>query len=106
MAETESKFNKQLLAALASPNVSNKLATIIKEAIKEAVADSLQNIGKEITDLRATIAVLRTDLQARDVTIAQLRDTNDRLKPIMSHLIHPWRHWTYQLVETTWFFLV
>ncbi len=73
---TETKFSKQFLSALESTTVAGKLATIIKEA----VAESLLNLRQEINDLAASVAVLRTDLQARDVTIAQLGVANDKLK--------------------------
>jgi regulator of replication initiation timing len=73
---SESKFNNQFLAALENPIVIGKFAGIIKEAIVE----SFNALHQKISDLSATVSILRSDLQVRDATIASLRDSNVQLR--------------------------
>lgn len=82
MAETkeETKFSRQILAALESAVVISKLGAIIKEAISDAITESLKVINTRIIELSTSVTVLRNEFQARDATMAALEESNKQIR--------------------------
>lgn len=62
---SESKFNKQFLAALESDTVSRKLSDIIQHAIAE-------KFNVKFDELINTVGLLRREVEAKDAVIANL----------------------------------
>jgi chromosome segregation ATPase len=75
----DSKFQKQLVAALDSPAISGRLAAILKTAISD-IDQKLGDYERKINNLNDTIDILRADLSRRDATITALSDSVTKLK--------------------------
>ncbi len=68
----DTKFNKQFLAALESETVCKCLGDIIQHAIQNVIAEKLNTKFDELIN---TIGLLRREVEAQNVTIANLSKT-------------------------------
>jgi hypothetical protein len=77
--ESEPKFNKQLLGALNSTSVTNRLTDIMKNVIVANEKLITDDVNKKFAELMASISLLRDELKQRDSLIASLKDANIKL---------------------------
>ena len=62
------------------------LKKLIREAVKEAVAEALQQVNSRLDQLDTTISILRLDLDTRTRTVSLIQDENRELRAKMSEL--------------------
>ena len=62
------------------------LKKLIREAVKEAVVEALQQVNSRLDQLDTTISILRLDLDTRTRTVSLIQDENRELRAKMSEL--------------------
>ena len=62
------------------------LKKLIRETVKEAVAEALQQVNSRLDQLDTTISILRLDLDTRTRTVSLIQDENRELRAKMSEL--------------------